>query len=71
MAKNSAIDLGQSSVTPLTQQEFAALPPGRRALERIYRSGWGPALYYLIEMWWLRMYFPGKTYMGTRRAEFI
>jgi omega-6 fatty acid desaturase (delta-12 desaturase) len=47
------------------------LPPGRRALERIYRSGWGPALYYLIEMWWLRMYFPGKTYMGTRRAEFI
>jgi acyl-lipid omega-6 desaturase (Delta-12 desaturase) len=55
---------------PLTQTEFEQLSPGRRALERIYRSGWGPALYYLIEMWWKRMYFPRKTYMGTSRREF-
>ena len=55
---------------PLTQDEFKALSPTRRVLERIYRSGWGPALYYFIEMWWLRMYFPRKTYMGTRRSEF-
>ena len=56
---------------PLSKAEFEALSPGRRALERIYRSGWGPALYYLIEMWWLRMFFPRKTYMGTQRPEFI
>lgn len=56
---------------PWTKEEFEALPPRRRALERLYRSGWGPAFYYLIEMWWLRMYFPRKTYMGTRRPEFL
>jgi omega-6 fatty acid desaturase (delta-12 desaturase) len=55
---------------PLTQAEYQALSPWRRWLERCYRSGWGPALYYFIEMWWLRMFFPRKTYMGTRRAEF-
>ena len=56
---------------PLTKEEFEALSPARRRMERIYRSGWGPALYYLIEMWWLRMFFPRKTYMGTRRAVFV
>ncbi len=56
---------------PLTKQEFDALSPGRRLMERIYRSGWGPALYYLVEMWWLRMFFPRKTYMGTRRPIFF
>ncbi|MEZ5645178.1 MAG: fatty acid desaturase [Burkholderiaceae bacterium] len=55
---------------PLTKDEFEALSPGRRVMERIYRSGWGPALYYLVEMWWNRMYFPRKTYMGTSRPEF-
>jgi omega-6 fatty acid desaturase (delta-12 desaturase) len=55
---------------PLTQAEFDALSPGRRALERLYRSGWGPAVYYLIEMWWLRMFFPRKTYLGTQRPAF-
>ena len=56
---------------PLTKEEFEALPRWRQWLERVYRSGWGPALYYFIEMWWLRMFFPRKTYMGTRRPEFI
>jgi omega-6 fatty acid desaturase (delta-12 desaturase) len=56
---------------PLTKAEYDALPPHRKLLERIYRSGWGPWLYYLVEMWWLRMYFPTKTYMGTRRPEFF
>lgn len=56
---------------PLTREEFAALSPARRVLERIYRSGWGPWLYYLLEMWWLRMFFPGRKYLGTRRPEFF
>ncbi len=56
---------------PFSTDEYHALPPLRRWLERVYRSGWVPGLYYFIEMWWLRMYFPNKTYMGARRAVFI
>jgi omega-6 fatty acid desaturase (delta-12 desaturase) len=55
---------------PLTRAEFQALSPTRRTLERIYRSGLGSWLYYFVEMWWLRMFFPSEHYMGTRRAEF-
>lgn len=55
---------------PLTLDEYRALPPHRRALERLYRSGWGPALYYFLEMWWRRMFFPRASAMPTRRAEF-
>jgi acyl-lipid omega-6 desaturase (Delta-12 desaturase) len=56
---------------PATKQEFEAMSPGRKAVERIYRSGWGPGLYYFLEIWWLRMFFPSKTYMNTRRPSFI
>jgi omega-6 fatty acid desaturase (delta-12 desaturase) len=56
---------------PLTLQQYQALPVWRRALERCYRSGVGPWLYYFIEMWWLRMYFPNRRYMPTRRKVFI
>lgn len=56
---------------PFSADEYRALPPLRRWLERIYRSGWVPGLYYFIEMWWLRMYFPNKTYMGAKRPVFI
>lgn len=56
---------------PLTQDEFKALPRWRQALDRVYRSGWAPGLYYLVEIWWLRMFFPSKAYMGTRRAVFL
>lgn len=56
---------------PLTKEEFQAMSPGRRVMERIYRSGWGSCLYYLVEMWWLRMFFPNKKYIGTRRPEFL
>lgn len=56
---------------PLTPAQYAALPPARRLLERVYRSGWAPGLYYFIEMWWLRMLFPSKRYMPARRALFV
>ncbi len=55
---------------PLTSAEYEAMPGWRRLMERAYRSGWGSCLYYLVEMWWLRMFFPSKTYMPTRRAIF-
>lgn len=56
---------------PYTQAEFAALSPSRRLLERIYRSGWAPGLYYFIEMWWLKMFFPSRTHMPSRRPIFF
>jgi len=56
---------------PLTLAEYRALPTWRRVLERTYRSGWAPWLYYFVEMWWQRMYFPSKRQMPTRRGVFI
>ncbi|NKF24466.1 fatty acid desaturase [Solimonas marina] len=56
---------------PLTPAEYRALPRWRQRLERIYRSGWAPGLYYLIEVWWLRMMFPSARYLKVRRPVFL
>jgi omega-6 fatty acid desaturase (delta-12 desaturase) len=56
---------------PCTREEFGALSPSRRLLERIYRSGWVPGLYYMIEIWWNRMFFPTNAAMPTRRPIFL
>jgi omega-6 fatty acid desaturase (delta-12 desaturase) len=56
---------------PQSLAEFRALSPGRRVLERIYRSGWAPWLYYLVEIWWTRLLFPSRKQMPTRRAIFV
>lgn len=56
---------------PLTQAEYAALSPVGKLLQRIYRSGWGPGLYYMVEIWGKKMMFPPQSQMGnTRRAIF-
>ncbi|MFC5474492.1 fatty acid desaturase [Paraherbaspirillum soli] len=56
---------------PYSLDEFRALPRWRQRLERVYRSGCGSWLYYLIEMWWLRMYFPSRRRMPSRRPVFF
>jgi omega-6 fatty acid desaturase (delta-12 desaturase) len=56
---------------PLAIDEYRALPAHRRYLERVYRSGWAPWLYYLVEIWWKRMLFPNRAAMPTRRAVFF
>ncbi|MDI9334969.1 MAG: fatty acid desaturase [Cytophagales bacterium] len=56
---------------PLSKEEYAALGRFKRLMYRIYRSGWAPGLYYLIEMWWKRMFFPNKAQMPTRRPIFF
>jgi omega-6 fatty acid desaturase (delta-12 desaturase) len=56
---------------PLTPAEYAALPMGQKILQRIYRSGWAPGLYYMIEIWWKREFFPSAKYMPTRRPIFV
>ncbi len=55
---------------PHTRAEFEALPRWRRALEHVYRSGWAPWLYYVVEVWWIRMMFPSRRVMPTRRTVF-
>jgi acyl-lipid omega-6 desaturase (Delta-12 desaturase) len=56
---------------PLTPEEFAALSPLQRLMNRLYRSGWAPGLYYMVEIWWNRMFFPNKAHMPTRRPVFL
>jgi acyl-lipid omega-6 desaturase (Delta-12 desaturase) len=55
---------------PLDPSEWQSLSPARRALERVYRSAAGPLPYYLIEIWWRRLYFPSKSDAPGNRAEF-
>jgi omega-6 fatty acid desaturase (delta-12 desaturase) len=55
---------------PHSLEEFRTLPVWRQRLYRLYRSGWAPGLYYMVDMWWKRMYFPSRKQMPTRRAEF-
>jgi omega-6 fatty acid desaturase (delta-12 desaturase) len=39
-------------------------------MDRVYRSGWAPGLYYMVEIWWKRMFFPSAKHMPTRRRIF-
>ena len=56
---------------PLTPAEYRALPPLGRLMDRIYRSGWTPGLYYMVEIWWKKMFFPSRRQMPSRRAVFL
>lgn len=55
---------------PLTLAEYRALSRARQWLERVYRSGWAPWLYYLVEIWWKRMVFPSREFSPVRRRVF-
>ena len=55
---------------PLSLDGYQRLPAWRQRLERVYRSGWAPGLYYAMEIWWKRMYFPSRQLMPTRRRIF-
>jgi omega-6 fatty acid desaturase (delta-12 desaturase) len=56
---------------PKTKEEYDALSPMGRFMERVYRGPLGAGIYYIIEIWWNRMMFPGKGYMGTQRKVFF
>ena len=56
---------------PFSPAEFAQLPPVRQRLERIYRSGSGHWLYYLIELWWKKLFFPSRAEVGGKRSLFM
>ena len=55
---------------PYSKPEFDALPPHRRLLERLYRSGLGWGAYYLIELWWKKLYFASRREIGSSRRKY-
>jgi acyl-lipid omega-6 desaturase (Delta-12 desaturase) len=55
---------------PFSPDEFVKLPRLRQWLERIYRSGYGHWLYYLVELWWKKLYFPSANEVGSARPVF-
>jgi acyl-lipid omega-6 desaturase (Delta-12 desaturase) len=57
--------------TPFSPNEFASLPWIRRQLERVYRSGLGQGIYYMIEMWWKKLMFPTSKHVNHRRLSYI
>ena len=59
---------GHNSWSPLGVAEYRALPPWRRAVERLYRSPAGFAPYYLIERWWRDKFVPRHILPGVSRA---
>jgi acyl-lipid omega-6 desaturase (Delta-12 desaturase) len=52
---------------PFSKPRFDCLSAVRRALERLYRHPLGHGFYYLVEIWWKRLYFPNKQYVADRR----
>jgi len=55
---------------PLSKVEFDALPRYRQLLERLYRSGFGWGAYYLIEMWWKKLFFASHKEIGSSRRKY-
>ncbi|MFN0163004.1 MAG: fatty acid desaturase, partial [Burkholderiales bacterium] len=63
---------GKDSVwVPFSPEEYARLSPARRLLERLYRGGYGHGLYYLVELWWKKLYFPSAAQIGAQRPVFV
>jgi acyl-lipid omega-6 desaturase (Delta-12 desaturase) len=57
--------------TPLSKREYDALPTWRRKLEQVYRHGLGLALYYPIEIWWKRLFFPSPRYVRPLKFTYF
>jgi omega-6 fatty acid desaturase (delta-12 desaturase) len=55
---------------PYSKAEFDALPRHRQALERWYRSGLGWGAYYLVEMWWKKLFFASRREIGSSRRRY-
>jgi omega-6 fatty acid desaturase (delta-12 desaturase) len=56
---------------PLSRSEYQRLSHSEQLLNRLYRSGWAPGLYYMVEIWWKRMFYPNRHHMPTRRLVFL
>jgi acyl-lipid omega-6 desaturase (Delta-12 desaturase) len=56
--------------TPFTREEFMKLPWLRRQMEKLYRSGFGQGVYYMIELWWKKLFFPTREHVSAQRKSF-
>lgn len=56
--------------TPSTKSEFDAMPHWRQLAERYYRSGWGHGAYFLVELWWKKLFFPSPKEIANQRPIF-
>lgn len=55
---------------PFSKAEFDVLPRHRQVLERLYRSGAGWGAYYLVEMWWKKLFFASRREIGSTRRKY-
>jgi omega-6 fatty acid desaturase (delta-12 desaturase) len=55
---------------PFSKAEFDRLPRHRQELERLYRCGGGWGLYYLVEMWWKKLFFASRKEIGSSRRRY-
>jgi omega-6 fatty acid desaturase (delta-12 desaturase) len=56
--------------TPSTKSEFDAMPRWRQLAERYYRSGWGHGAYFLVELWWKKLFFASRKEIPNQRPMF-
>ena len=52
---------------PLDPEQYKALTPFKQWLYRVWRSGWGPGLYYFMDVYWKRMFFPSQKHKEYNR----
>ena len=58
--------------TPLSLEQYRDLPRRRRLLYRLYRSVFGPLLYYIYEFWWRKILFPRRReVVHLKRAHVV
>jgi omega-6 fatty acid desaturase (delta-12 desaturase) len=56
--------------TPFTREEFMKLSWMRRQMEKLYRSGFGQGVYYMVELWWKKLFFPTREHISAQRKSF-
>jgi len=57
---------------PVSPAQFRAMPPWRRAIERVYRAWWGLWLHSIVEIWWKHMAMPraeDRRYLNARHLD--
>jgi omega-6 fatty acid desaturase (delta-12 desaturase) len=54
---------------PRTKEEFDRIPRIQQWLERLYRSPWGHGIYYLVDLWLLRVFLPSFQWNVIRRRS--
>ena len=61
---------GGNSWSPLSKEEYDALPGWRKHVEQFYRSPIGISFYYLIERWWKDKFFPYKRLVTKNKPSY-